>query len=138
MGSGLGRNNSVKGDYDIQMSDPAAVRRHRLDRLRFGDLVAIADADNRFGRSHAQGWTTLGVVVHSESTVAGHGPGVVTLLTGPAARFELTPASTANIARYLDIRAPRPPRASAWLPLRAAAERRRARTPNIATMAGGS
>jgi hypothetical protein len=126
MGSGLGKNNTVKGDYDIQMSDLAAVRRHRLGTLRFGDLVALIDADNRYGRSHVEGWTTLGVVIHSESTVAGHGPGVVTLLSGPSRRFELVADSRANIANYLKIRTPRPPRDAPWLPVRQAAERRRA------------
>ena len=124
MGSGLGRNNAVKGDYDIQMSDPAAVKRHRLGALRFGDLVAITDADNRFGRSHREGWTTLGVVIHSESTVAGHGPGVVTLLSGPASRFELVRDEGANISNYLSIRPAQPPRDAAWLPVREGLERR--------------
>ena len=126
MGSGLGRNNVVKGDYDIQMTDPAAVARYRLGTLRFGDLVAITDADNRYGRSWVQGWITLGVVIHSESTVAGHGPGVTTLMTGPAALFSLIPSQAANIAGYLGIRAPRPPRARLPLPVREARERTRA------------
>jgi hypothetical protein len=126
MGSGLGRNNTVKGDYDIQMSDPAATRRHRLGTLRFGDLVAITDADNRFGRSHREGFVTLGVIIHSESTVSGHGPGVVTLLSGPAERFALVRDPAANIANYLNIRPARTPRDGLWLPTREAAERRRA------------
>lgn len=126
MGSGLGKNNVVKGDYDIQMSDPAAVKRHRLGTLRFGDMVAITDADCRFGRSHREGWTTLGVIIHSESTVAGHGPGVVALLSGPASRFELVRDERANLAHYLRIRPPRAPRDALWLPHREAAEHRRA------------
>lgn len=140
MGSGLGKNNVAKGDYDIQMGDPAAVRRHRLGTLRFGDLVAIEDADNRWGRSHVAGRTSLGVIVHSESTVAGHGPGVVTLLTGPADLFRLVPTPEANIAAYLGIRQPKAPRHRDWLPAREAAERRRAaaeRTPAPPIFAGG-
>lgn len=126
MGSGLGRNNVVKGDYDIQMTDPAAVARYHLGTLRFGDLVAINDADNRYGRSWVQGWISLGVVIHSESTVAGHGPGVTTLLSGPAELFSLIPTETANIAAYLGIRPPRPPRARLPLLVREAHERQRA------------
>lgn len=135
MGSGLGRNNVVKGDYDIQMTDPSAVARHRLGTLRFGDLVAITDADNRYGRSFAKGWTSLGVVIHSESTVAGHGPGVTTLMSGPAERFSLVQTEAANIAAYLGIRTPRPPQARLPLPMREAQERRRAArrlSPNFA------
>jgi len=126
MGSGLGKNNVVKGDYDIQMSDPQATARYKLGTLRFGDLVAVVDADNRFGRSHAEGWTTLGVIIHSESTVAGHGPGFVSLLSGPARRFELVRDPRANIANYLNIRPARAPVDQLWLPAREAAEQRRA------------
>lgn len=123
MGSGLGRNNAVKGDYDIQMHSPALVARHGLGRLRFGDLVSVEDADNRFGRSYAPGWRSVGVVVHSESTVAGHGPGVVTLLTGPAALLRTRPRPDANIARILAIRPLSPARPHRPLPEREAAER---------------
>jgi hypothetical protein len=130
MGSGLGRNNVVKGDYDIQMTDPATVAKHRLGSLRFGDLVAVLDADNRYGRSWVSGQISLGVVIHSESTVAGHGPGVTTLMSGPAERFELILSEAANIAGYLGIRQPRPPHSCAPLPVREARERRRsARAP---------
>jgi Domain of unknown function (DUF4438) len=124
MGSGLGRNNVHRGDYDVQLSDPAMVRRHRLGTLRLGDIVAILDADNRFGRSRLEGRVAVGVVVHGESTVAGHGPGIVTLLSGPAALLRTDICPKANIAHYLGIRAPRPPRAEVPLPER---ERREAR-----------
>jgi hypothetical protein len=119
MGSGLGRNNVQRGDYDIQLFDAPTVRRFGLGTLRFGDLVAITDADNRFGRSYASGRTSVGVVVHSESTVAGHGPGVVTLLSGPADRFDLRIDAHANIARLLEIRAPAALRPTPTLVLRA-------------------
>ena len=121
MGSGLGNADVVRGDYDIQMFDPATVRRFRLGTLRFGDLVAIVDADNRFGRSFRRGYFAIGCMVHSESTVAGHGPGVVTLLSGPQSAFSVRADTTANVARVLDIRRLSAPRAA--LPL-AARERR--------------
>jgi hypothetical protein len=124
MGSGLGRNNVHRGDYDIQLSDPEMVARHRLGTLRLGDIVAISDADNRFGRSRLEGTVSVGVIVHGESTVAGHGPGVVTLLTGPAALLRTDICPHANIVNYLGIRRARPPRAAVPLPER---ERREAR-----------
>lgn len=123
MGSGLGRNNVHRGDYDIQMSDPAMVRRHRLGTLRFGDLVAILDADNRYGRSRLEGHVSIGVIVHGESTVAGHGPGIVSLLSAPAALIQPELRPDANIARYLDIRPPAMPRHSYPLPTRERRER---------------
>lgn len=104
MGSGLGKSDVARGDYDVQMFDPAVVRRFRLGSLRFGDLVAIIDADNRFGRAFRKGFVSVGIVVHGESSVAGHGPGITTLLTGPAAAFVLRTDPNANIAGLLGIR----------------------------------
>jgi len=127
MGSGLGRNNVHRGDYDIQLSDPSVVRRHRLGTLRFGDIVAIDEAENRYGRSSLHGHVAIGVVVHSESTVAGHGPGVVTLLSGPKALLQPELDTGANIAAYLGIRKPRPPRDALPLPARELRDKRAAR-----------
>lgn len=124
MGSGLGKSDVARGDYDIQMFDPDTVRRFRLGTLRFGDLVAIVDADNRFGRSYRQGYLAIGCVVHGESTVAGHGPGVATLLSGPQRAFSLRRDAKANVARILKIRPLAPPRAA--LPLAAREQRWRA------------
>ena len=113
MGSGLGKNTVWRGDYDIQLFDPEIRRRHRLDQLRFGDLVAIIDADARYGPSVRTGRTALGVVVHGDSTVSGHGPGVTVLLSGPADHFALYRDDDANIARCFGVRplaSPRPRR----------------------------
>ncbi len=133
MGSGLGRNSVARGDYDIQLFDQRAARAHDLNRLRFRDVVAIIGADNRFGRSAMRGYVSVGVVVHSESTVAGHGPGVVTLLTGPADAFELRVSTRANIAQMLDLRPL--PRARAAPPL--AVRRRRVRPSSPSFAPGG-
>jgi hypothetical protein len=118
MGSGLGKNDTARGDYDIQMFDRQTLRRFSLGTLRFGDFVAIADADHRFGRSFARGYLGIGCVVHGESSVAGHGPGVTTLLSGPASAFSLRRDPRANIAEILAIRAAAPPRPSLPLAMR--------------------
>jgi hypothetical protein len=81
MGSGLGRDSVMRGDYDIQTFSPDVVDDFGLEDLRLGDLVAILDADNTHGRIYRTGAVTVGVVVHSDSFVAGHGPGVTTLLS---------------------------------------------------------
>lgn len=104
MGSGLGKSSAARGDYDAQLFDHDIVRRFRLGSLRFGDLVAVVGADGRFGRSYSSRHVTVGVVIHSDSTVAGHGPGVSTLLTAPANSLFLAHDKHANIARILRVR----------------------------------
>jgi hypothetical protein len=124
MGSGLGRQEGVFGDTDIQLSDPALRRRYRLDTLRFGDLVAIHGMDARFGASRRADAMTVGVVVHSDSNVAGHGPGVTPLLMSSSGGLLPVYSPHANIALLLGIRqaiaAVGPPpaeeRARVWTP----------------------
>lgn len=109
MGSGIGKNTSWRGDYDIQLSDTALMRQHKLDTLRFGDMVCIVDADTRRGPSHQGGRYSIGVIVHSDSTVSGHGPGVCVLLTGPASALRPVFDPRANLAALLGVREPKPP-----------------------------
>ncbi len=111
MGSGLGRNSAWRGDYDIQLADAGQARRWRLDTLRFGDLVCITGSDTRHGPSLGAGRVSIGVVVHGDSTVSGHGPGVTVLLTGPRHALRPLHDPQANIAALLGIRAPAAPRA---------------------------
>jgi Domain of unknown function (DUF4438) len=75
MGSGLGRDNVARADYDITLFDPALVAQYGLDELRFGDFVAILDADSTYGRHYYTGAISVGIIVHGDSYIAGHGPG---------------------------------------------------------------
>jgi hypothetical protein len=104
MGSGLGADNAYRGDYDIQMFDEKTVKEYGLDRLRFGDLVGIVDADATYGRIYRQGAITVGSISHSRSWVAGHGPGVTALFTSRDGRIELVEDRGANLATLLKIR----------------------------------
>jgi len=110
MGSGLGKNTAWRGDYDIQLADRATRTRHRLGSLRFGDFVAITDADTRRGPIFRGGRITIGVIVHGDSTVAGHGPGVTPLITGPAALLRPQHDASANLAEVFGVRRAVPPR----------------------------
>ncbi|MBI4178173.1 DUF4438 domain-containing protein [bacterium] len=103
MGSGLGHNDSFKGDYDIQTSDPRVVREHGLERLKLGDVVAILDHKSPYGWSYKKGAVTIAVVIHGDSHLAGHGPGVQTVLTSPGGWFKPKLDPNANIGRYLGI-----------------------------------
>jgi hypothetical protein len=103
MGSGLGANQAYTGDYDIQMFDESVVEQHGLKNLRFGDIVAITDADCSYGRIFFEGAMTIGVVVHSASAVAGHGPGVTTLLTSRAGRIAPILKPDANLRTFFPL-----------------------------------
>jgi hypothetical protein len=98
IGSGLGKNTVWRGDFDIQLFDPAVRERFRLGSLRFGDLVAVIDSDAQFGPAYRSGRVTIGVIVHSDSTVSGHGPGITALLTGPRTLLRPVPNDRANLA----------------------------------------
>ncbi|MEO1388826.1 MAG: DUF4438 domain-containing protein [Cyanobacteria bacterium J06634_6] len=104
MGSGLGKTTTWRGDVDIQLFDERTRRRFQLGKLRFGDLVAIADGNSQFGPSYQQNRTTVGIIVHGDSTVSGHGPGVTPLLTGPSARLKPIRDPNANLAILFDLR----------------------------------
>jgi len=104
MGSGIGKNNSVQGDYDIQLFDPEVRRRFGLENLRFGDFVAIIGSASKFGRSYRRGAVTVGVVVHGDSTMSGHGPGVLALLCAEGRYLEPFRDKNANLAAALGLR----------------------------------
>jgi hypothetical protein len=104
MGSGLGRSSVARGDYDIQCFDPVMVANYGLDELRLGDIVAIVDADNSYGRTYRTGAISIGIVAHGRSDVAGHGPGVTSLMTSPSGAIVPEVDAAANIATMLNLR----------------------------------
>jgi hypothetical protein len=104
MGSGLGRATVARGDYDIQCFDPVMVERYGLHELRYGDLVAIVDADHSYGRIYRSGAVSIGIVAHGSSDIAGHGPGVTSLLTSPSGALVPQVDPNANIATILKLR----------------------------------
>jgi Domain of unknown function (DUF4438) len=72
-----------------------------LEELRIGDIVALEDADHRFGRGYAEGYLTIGVISTGQCMLFGHGPGPSTLLSGPAAAFSVVTDAGANLASWL-------------------------------------
>lgn len=104
MGSGIGSVGCTRGDYDITTQDPEAIKKYQLSTLRLGDMIAIQDADNSYGRCYKKGAFTIGVVIHSNSFAAGHGPGVMTLLTSSKLhRLKAFIDAHANVAEILKI-----------------------------------
>lgn len=108
MGSGIGSTSMGTGDYDIMTTDEALIKEIGLDRLRFGDFVAIEDHDNVFGRSYRKGAVTIGIVIHSDCKLAGHGPGVTTLISSSKPLIEPVIKKSANIADMFRIGRKRP------------------------------
>jgi len=105
MGSGLGTNQCYSGDYDIQLFDEKVNKKYCLDDLRLGDMVAIMDADHSFGRIYLSGAVSVGIVVHTNCVISGHGPGVTTLFTSTDGKIAPKIDTKANIARLLKLRA---------------------------------
>lgn len=101
MGSGLGSLDVSTGDYDIMTHDAGVVREHKIDKICFGDFVAILDHDNSYGRAYRRGAVTVGIVIHGDCHLAGHGPGVTTLLTSAKPKIKPVLDPQANLARIL-------------------------------------
>lgn len=110
MGSGIGSTSLGTGDYDIMTTDRAEIASLGLDKLRFGDFVAITDHDNVYGRSWRKGAVTIGIVIHSDCMLAGHGPGVTTLISSVKSLIVPKIDKHANIAEILKIGIYRPRR----------------------------
>ena len=104
MGSGIGRDNVYRGDYDIQLFDKSTVKEYRLNNLRLGDFVAITDADHSYGRIYKKDAVSVGVVVHTDCVISGHGPGVTTIFTSSEGMITPKIDRNANLAYILKLR----------------------------------
>jgi hypothetical protein len=103
MGAGLGMS-SEWANADVMFTHRDTIDRHGAGGLRLGDVVFMHDQDHRFGRGFRKGMSAFGVVAHGGyGAIPGHGTGVVTILSGPAGRFEPVRAEHANIRDYLDL-----------------------------------
>ncbi|MFP4459988.1 MAG: DUF4438 domain-containing protein [Candidatus Zixiibacteriota bacterium] len=103
MGSGVGSTMVGAGDYDIMTQDKELVKELGIDKIRFGDIVAIMDHDNVYGRAYRTNAVTIGVVVHSDCKFSGHGPGVTTFLSSRDQQIKPFIDSDSNIAKLLGI-----------------------------------
>ncbi len=97
MGSGIGALSVTTGDYDILCHDEAVVKEHAMDKLRFGDFVAVLDHDNIYGRTYRRGAVTIGMVIHSDSPLGGHGPGMMTLMSALDNKLVPVLSESANV-----------------------------------------
>jgi hypothetical protein len=102
MGAGAGLT-SDGGAICIQSLDQGALRQHGLDKLRLGDVVAIADYDSAYGHGYRKGGVSLGVVSSTDSIKAGYGPGVTLLMTAPRGEIDPLPVEQVNLKGLLDL-----------------------------------
>ncbi|MFC1960670.1 DUF4438 domain-containing protein [Chloroflexota bacterium] len=103
MGSGAELNPEYV-DQDLMSGDRALMAELGVDQMRLGDLVAVRHADHRYGRGYHKGAVTIGLCIHGDSIMTGHGPGILTLMTCPEPCIEWVIDANANIANYLNIR----------------------------------
>ena len=103
MGSGLGHADPATGDYDITTMDEKVIQEYKLNQLRLGDFVALMDCDNTYGRHFLSGAVTIGIIVHSDCILSGHGPGVATLMSCRGQKIRPVISPRANIGRLLKI-----------------------------------
>jgi hypothetical protein len=102
MGSGSGRL-SAATSIEIQSTDQEMLRRHGLDALRLGDLVAVRDWDAAYFTGYREGALTIGVVAHGDSRLSGHGPGLTILLSCSDGSIEPEIDGEANVATILHL-----------------------------------
>ncbi len=100
VGSGVGQLGHG-GDIDFQTADSQAIKRHGLEGVCLGDVVALEDYDTSYGMAYRPGAITIGIVAHSDSCDASHGPGVVPILCSWLGEINPALVSEANIATLL-------------------------------------
>jgi len=104
MGSGIGGPFIEYIDYDIQTTDPKIVEEFDLKKIRLGDLIAIKNHYNYYGRGRYEGAVTIGVCIHGWSDSAGHGPGLNPVLSALPGKIKTKIDPHANTAYYLGIK----------------------------------
>ncbi|OGQ22857.1 MAG: hypothetical protein A3I05_01660 [Deltaproteobacteria bacterium RIFCSPLOWO2_02_FULL_44_10] len=103
MGSGLGVANVHTADYDIMTGDEAALKEHKLTNLKLGDIVAVTDMDAAYGWHYFQGAVMIGIIIHGDSFLAGHGPGVTTIMNSTVGDIIPVLHKEANIGKYFGL-----------------------------------
>ncbi len=102
VGAGAGLT-SEGGSLHMQSTDRAELAQHGLDRLRLGDVVAVADTDSRYNHGYLRGAMSIGIVGQTDGPRAGYGPGMTIVLTAPAGTLGAYEAEGANIAELLKL-----------------------------------
>lgn len=100
-GAGLA---SESGAVNLMSSDPAVLAEYGLDKLRFGDVVAITDWDSRYGHGYRRGSVAIGVVCQGGSFRSGYGPGLAVIMSSKDGAIQPVVAEGANIVDLMGAR----------------------------------
>lgn len=98
LGAGIGEQTLLYGDYDIMIQNVKVYE--ELKDLRFGDFIAIENHDIRNGAYYNDEYITIGVICHSDSYSAGHGPGVTVVACGKKEDLKVQIDASANLSYY--------------------------------------
>jgi len=102
VGSGYGTQ-AHSSHIDIQTCYPPDIKEYGLDRLRFGDIVALRDVGSDYGRHYYRGATTIGIVCSGPSELSGQGIGVTTILSNIEGKIEVVESKDANLVNILEL-----------------------------------
>ena len=103
MGSGA-ELNSEYVDQDLMSGDRNLMKKLKIDQMRLGDLIVINHADHRWGRSYKKNHISIAICIHGDSVMTGHGPGIMTIMTGNKEDLGWKINKKANIKNLLKIK----------------------------------
>ncbi len=92
----------LMGASSIMSGDIEMIKEYGIDKLKFGDFVCINDTDTLYGRDYLRGSCTIGIVIHSDCMVMGHGTGIGNLITCRDNTIVPILDKNANIANYIN------------------------------------
>lgn len=102
MGSGLELNSDFV-DQDLMSGDRAKLAELGIDDLRLGDLVALPGMDHRYGRGYSTEAVAIGIIMHGDSVLTGHGVGVQTVMSAGHSRIVWRVDRKANLADRMKV-----------------------------------
>ena len=103
MGSGA-ELNSEYVDQDLMSGDRSLMKKLKIDQMKLGDLIVINHADHRWGRSYKKDHISIALCIHGDSVMTGHGPGIMTIMTGTKKNLGWRINKKANLKNILKIK----------------------------------
>ena len=103
MGSGA-ELNSEYVDQDLMSGDRSLMKKLKIDEMKLGDLIVINHADHRWGRSYKKDHVSIALCIHGDSVMTGHGPGIMTIMTGTKKNLGWRINKKANLKNILKIK----------------------------------